>query len=245
LAVAVGFNQGDMNMCRTKFLFVLAFALSALPVLGSDSVTGKYVEARTCQVYTGPCFANGEVGSTGKDAIMAWRIEAGKFDGVDLAGQSVAVVVKASETLGFNGFEDSKTTKAILFINASANESQSTALRAFALHQTGIKSEQVVDVQCALIEMDFDTAQLTAKLTVGECAKLSTRKARSTDCICSNESGYYPPLVRLKGFVPGVTIDGEVTARKLGTRWSVPDTRTAYLGSFDVDTSDLQLAKNE
>ena len=232
-------------MCRTKFFFVLAFALSALPVLGSDSVTGNYVEVRTCQVYTGPCFANGEVGSTGKDAILAWHIEAGKFNGVDLGGQSVAVVVKASETLGFHGFEDSKTTKAILFISATANESQSTALRAFALHQTGIKAEQVVDVQRAPIEMDFDIAELTAKLTVGECATLSTRKARPTDCICSNESGYYPPLTPLKGFVPGVTIEGEVTARKLGTRWSVPDTRTAYLGSFDVDASDLRLAKNE
>ena len=32
-------------------------------MVASDSLVGKYVEVRTCQVYTGPCFANGEVGS--------------------------------------------------------------------------------------------------------------------------------------------------------------------------------------
>ncbi len=231
-------------MCRAKFLLVLTIAFSAFPVLGSDSASGKYVEARTCQVYTGPCFANGEVGSTGKDAIMAWQIEDGAFDGVELAGQSVAVVVKSSETLGFHGLDDAKTTRAILFIDVSADKAQAKALRSFAMHQTGIKAEQITDLRSTTIVMRFDIAQLAASLHVGEYARLSTRKARPTDCICSNETAYYPPLTPLKGFVPGVTIDGEVTARKLGTRWSIPDTRTAYLGSFDLDAFDVHVAKS-
>ena len=47
---------------------------------------------------------------------------------------------------------------------------------------------------------------------MGEFARLKTRKARHGDCICSNESAYYPPLTKLKGFVPGVTIEGDVGA---------------------------------
>lgn len=211
-------------------------------MLAADSVRGTYVEARTCQVYTGPCFANGEVGSVGKDAILAWRFTQGSLHGANMTGQSVAVVVSASETLGFNGFSDAKTKKAMLIIDASADTQQAAALQAFALHQTGLSAEQVVDIQRATIKMDFNTADLTAELTVGRVARLSTRKARASDCICSNESGYYPPLTKLKGFVPGVTIEGEVTARKLSTRWSIPDTRTAYLGTFEVDSSDMKLA---
>jgi Protein of unknown function (DUF1326) len=209
----------------------------------AEPLRGTYVEARTCQVYTGPCFANGEVGSTGKDAIMAWTFTGGSLNGSQLAGRSVAVVVNASETLGFNGFEDAKTKRVLLIIDSQADSVQAAALRQFALHQTGMSDEQVAGVQTAGIEMQFDTAALTADLKVGELAKISARKARPRDCICSNEAAYYPPLTELKGFVPGVTIEGEVTARKLNTRWSIPDSRTAYLGTFEVDSTDMRLAK--
>ena len=82
------------------------------------------------------------------------------------------------------------------------------------------------------IEMELDNAKLTGNLQVGKLVTLKTRKARPQDCICSNESAYYPPLVKLAGFVPGVTIEGDVSARALGSRWSIPDSRTAYLGKF-------------
>ncbi|MBI5757839.1 MAG: hypothetical protein HZA46_04910, partial [Planctomycetales bacterium] len=38
-------------------------------------ITGEYIEARTCDVYTGPCFANGEVGTTGNEAVLAWKVD--------------------------------------------------------------------------------------------------------------------------------------------------------------------------
>ena len=44
------------------------------PAMKAAPPSGNYIEARTCQIYTGPCFANGEVGLTGKDAIMTWQI---------------------------------------------------------------------------------------------------------------------------------------------------------------------------
>ena len=90
--------------------------------------------------------------------------------------------------------------------------------------------------------MQFDMTALTATVVVDDFARLVTRKARPGDCICSNESAYYPPLTKLKGSVPAVTIEGDVTARRLGGRWSIPDTRTAYLGSFDTDSDALRLA---
>lgn len=231
-------------MQRIQSLHTLVLLLIVSPLMAADQVRGTYVEARTCQVYTGPCFANGEVGSVGKDAILAWRFTHGNLHGVNMTGQCVAVVVNASETLGFNGFSDAKTKKAILIVDASADSKQSAALQAFALQQTGLGSEHVVDVQRASIAMDFNHADLTAELTVGHIARLTTRKARASDCICSHESGYYPPLTKLKGCAPGVTIEGEVTARKLGTRWSIPDTRTAYMGTFAVDSSEMKLANN-
>lgn len=219
-------------------LFVFAAAAS-----GADRLSGTYVEVRTCQVYTGPCFANGEVGSAGKNAIMTWQINGGSFAGVDLVGQSVAVIVKASHTLGFKGLGNAESKKAIVVINSTADAQEAAALKNFALLQTGIADQDVAGIHRADIQMQFDVDKITATVQVGDFARLETRKARKGDCICSNESAYYPPLTTLKGFVPGVTIEGDVKARRLGTRWSVPDSRTAYLGTFEVDGAGLRLAE--
>lgn len=229
-------------MLRAAVVCAIAMAGFASPLLGADPLSGTYVEARTCQVYTGPCFANGEVGSVGKDAVMTWQINRGEFAGVDLSGQAVAMIVKASNTLGFNGFDDAKKREAIVIVDESADSQQAAALQKFAVAQAKFKEADVAAVYRADIEMQFDVSQLTAKVDVGDFARLETRKARPGDCICSNESAYYPPLVELQGFVPGVTIEGEVAARKLGTRWSIPDSRTAYLGTFSIKDAGVQLA---
>lgn len=223
-------------MYRYVTLAVISAILVCSPTYGSE-ITGTYVEARTCQVYTGPCFANGEVGLAGKNAVMGWRISAGEQQGIELNGLSVAVIVKGSHTLGFGGLADAKTKKAVIIVDQKANTKQREALRRFALSQTGLDEAHILSVTEAPIDMDFDVEALTATLEVGSVIKLKTRKARPGDCICSNESAYYPPLVKLAGSAPGVAIEGDVSARKLGTRWSIPDSRSAYLGIFQVDST--------
>ena len=55
----------------TRFLFAtaVAFVILAAPA-GAAELSGKYIEARTCDVYTAPCFANAEMNLTGKHAVM-------------------------------------------------------------------------------------------------------------------------------------------------------------------------------
>ncbi|MCA9209191.1 MAG: DUF1326 domain-containing protein, partial [Planctomycetales bacterium] len=77
-------------------------------------ISGYYMESRTCQVYTGPCFANAEIGLAGRDAIMAWNIQRGEQDGVNLAGLNVVVVVNASQTLAFKGMEDPAKVRSVV-----------------------------------------------------------------------------------------------------------------------------------
>src|ERR1041385_218391 len=63
-------------------------------------IKGDYLEVRSADVYTGPCFANSEVGLEGKQAILAWRVKQGSWRGVNLNGLSVVAVVQANATLG-------------------------------------------------------------------------------------------------------------------------------------------------
>src|SRR5438874_12669828 len=89
--------RGDSAMKRT--LAVFAALIVALP-LQAAGVTGHYIEARTCDVWTGPCFANAEMNLGGKHAVLAWKIDKGTLDNATLDGLGIVAVVAASDTLG-------------------------------------------------------------------------------------------------------------------------------------------------
>src|SRR5262249_45466744 len=88
--IAPGFScynlsYGDNSM-RTS-LFVLAIlALTSLcfaaETVPSTGIHGNYIEARTADVYTGPCFANGEAEEVGREAVFGWQIKGGSYKGV-------------------------------------------------------------------------------------------------------------------------------------------------------------------
>lgn len=218
-------------MLRRFVLFaVAAFCFSA--GVQASEIKGYYMEARTCQIYTGPCFANAESALTGKDAIMAWNVKEGSHNGVELSGLSVVVVVHASDTLGSGGIDDAKEVKSMIVVDQRASESQRKALIDFAKVRSGRAGDAVARVDLAPIAMDLDIGNLTGELSAGKAVKLTTRQARPGDCICTNEVAYYPPLSKLQNFVPGVAIDAEFTGRGLGTKWSMPNSRTSYMGLF-------------
>jgi hypothetical protein len=216
---------------RTVVAWIIVVSLAAGSYAG-ENVRGHYLEARTCQVYTGPCFANGEMGLTGKDAVMAWNILEGSQQGVDLAGLTVVVVVKASDTLGHEGINDAQTIRSVIYVDAAADDDQRAALVAFAKKWSGKAGSHVEQVRALPITMELDTLELTGSLHAGNAVELVTRKARPGDCICSNEECFYPPLAQVEYSAPGVTITGDVKAGALGGRWSIPDTRSAYLATF-------------
>ena len=68
-----------MRQLGTALPLVLTLAMAAN--LQAANISGEYLEARTCNVYTGPCFANAEMGLAGKEALMAWKIDKGQWKG--------------------------------------------------------------------------------------------------------------------------------------------------------------------
>ena len=85
-------------MKRTMLAIVTLIA-AHLPVQAAD-ITGQYVEARTCDVWTGPCFANADFNLGGKHAVLAWKVGKGSLGEVNIDGLSVVAVVSARNTLG-------------------------------------------------------------------------------------------------------------------------------------------------
>src|SRR6188472_3441307 len=98
---------------KRLFLLPALLFIAAAPA-NAGEIRGQYVEARTCDVYTGSCFANADTGLTGKNAVLAWKVESGCFGGSQLDGLGVVAVVAARETLGL---KQSAPGKAILIVD--------------------------------------------------------------------------------------------------------------------------------
>ena len=112
---------------------------------------GAYLEARTCDVWTGPCFANADFNIGGKQGVMAWRIEKGQAGDVSLDGLSVVAVVRASNTLGL---EQNSPAKAVIIVDSKANAAQRDALVRFA-QQQGQLLQNVIKVHTQTIKPDI------------------------------------------------------------------------------------------
>jgi hypothetical protein len=54
-----------------------AAAVSFAAGLPVNGVSCNFNEAPTSEIYTGPCFANGEVDINGKEAVFGWKINNG------------------------------------------------------------------------------------------------------------------------------------------------------------------------
>src|SRR3954447_5035085 len=161
-------------MKRLVFSVCLAGSLMAAGLQNRTSLHGEYIEARTADVYTGPCFANSEVDLVGNLAVFGWHIAGGEFQGVKLDGLSVVGVVKANSTLGnVNG--NPYPVKSIVIVDEKATPEQRVALKAFAQRMGGDLLQDVVRVETQPIEVKFQNDNLhsgNATLTAGSLAKI-------------------------------------------------------------------------
>jgi hypothetical protein len=207
--------------------------LSAWPAPASAAIKGDYLEARSADVYTGPCFANSEVGLTGQEAILAWKVSAGDWKGVSLDGLSVVAVVRASATLG-DPYHDPYPARSVLIVDSRATREQRTALAAFAASMAGGLLDHVVRIETAPIQMTVEHGNRhgAARLVAGRFAQIETRSLCQGDHLCGNESVYYPPLVALAHSMPAFTLDSSFTGQGLGEVWKNVDKRSAFVGSF-------------
>jgi hypothetical protein len=213
-------------------VLVAALVLTASPA-GAAGITGHYIEARTCDVWTGPCFANAEVNIGGKHAVLGWKVDKGSLDTVALDGLGVVAVVAASDTLGV---EQTGPAKAVLIVDKKANASQRAALVRLAQGQAGALLRNVVSVQAADIDLSACPCKsdACAVLNAG-VAKIETRCLdEKHDKVCGNESAFYPPLAKNVKVKAALAVENTYSGKGISETWKENGRRSAYLGSFEV-----------
>jgi hypothetical protein len=208
--------------------FVLLLSLS----VAAQQIRGDYVESRTADVYTGQCFANGEVNLVGNEAILGWHIQSGSWNGVPLDGLSVAAAVRAHATLG-DPYANPYPAQAVLLVDDQANGRQRAALEDFARHMGGQLLNHVERVIAAPVQLEVSHERHGfALLRAGEFATVQTRSLGEHDHICGNEVTYYPPLTELAHSMPAVAVTDSYTGPGLGESWDVHGKRSAFVGTF-------------
>jgi hypothetical protein len=214
-------------------------------VAGAAGIRGDYVEARTADVFTGPCFSNAEVFIYGSQAVMAWKVTEGSYGGVDLAGLGVAAAVQGTTTFSE---DDPAHARAILIVDEKADAAQRDALVALAKSLAGRRLENVVAVKAARISLKverhaFSEADLgpeghgmphapAASFWVPGLASIVTRPLGEGDHACGNEVVAYQPLSRGATVLPAYTLGHHFKGQGLGSTWDDPNCRSSFVGHF-------------
>lgn len=222
-------------MKRFGLLMGCIAAMNAVSTGFAAEISGEYLEARTCDVYTGPCFANGEVGIAGKEAVMAWKVDEGSWAGEDLSGLGVALIIKANDTLGFGGSFYVKPDKitAVIVVDEKATEAQKGALVKFVKDSAPHMTRDIVKVQSAAVTLTNDHLSGKGVFTAGKLAKIETRALAKGDCVCSNETVFYPPLNKVDNAHPAYTLNMTFDGKGLDRTWSTVNKRSAFLATFE------------
>jgi hypothetical protein len=223
---------------KLAFISVAVVIVAVIFVLVAPAVaqqiSGDYIETRSADVYTGQCFANGEVGLTGNEAILGWRVRHGSWNGVALDGLSIAAAVRAKATLG-DPYENPYPAKAVLIVDDQATPAQRAALQAFAGHMGGRLLENVEKVVAAPIELAMSPEHHgRALLRAGQFAVVETRAINENDHLCGNEVTFYPPLTATAHAMPAVALVDQYQGPSLGETWLAHDRRSAFVGTFAV-----------
>jgi len=202
---------------------------------GENTVKGDYLEVRTCDVWVGACFANAEVGETGREATLAWSFKSGQWAGVDLSGRAAVLIVEAKHTLG-DKYRSPLPVRDVLLLDDKANDTQLEAMRAFVKAQLGDLAGNVIEERLVPISLELDCCDKKgcAKLAAGEVAHVSTRCLAHKDSICGHEDTFYQPFVNLKDSLAAFTVESEVKGTLLAHDWVDRDSRSAFLGHFEI-----------
>jgi hypothetical protein len=196
----------------------------------ATSIKGAYVEARTAEVFTGGCIMNGEAATTGKEALLAWKVDRGSFNGVPLNGLSIVAAVAADTNLGIYEIGgDTAHARTAIFVDERADAAQRTALVAMAKQLSkGLVGTPVELTPTTIQFVDEGKAIRVAAKSL----RLTVEKEMNHDPTCGGKQWFHPLSAVDGAAAMGTTTENAFSGTTLGTKWSDPNKRSSFFGAF-------------
>jgi hypothetical protein len=208
---------------------LISLAVSPLMAGGKSTVTGSYVEARTAEVFTGGCIMNSEAETVGKQAVLAWKVDRGSFKGIAIDGLSVIAAVSGDRNLGMQEMGGEKpTVRTAMFVDQRANAAQQIALVAMANELSKGLVGTIVQVTSTPIQFVDHGSEIN--VSAGQVA-LDVNKHLTHDPTCGAMQWFHP-FASMDDAAMGLANQHLFTGSALGTKWSDPNKRSAFFGTF-------------
>ncbi len=206
-------------------LVMFACAIALTSQAENPSVKGDYVEVRTASVFAGACHFNGEVTTTGRDALMAWNVTSGSWNGTDLSGLRAIAVVSGDDNLS----NARAGRRSELIIDKAASHAQAVAMVSALKSRYADTFGQIISVRSAPI--DFRHEGRTYEVSSSEAA--INVEAMPNDLCCRMPNlVWYDPLVPLGQRKVGYTIKALYAGDAVGDSWQRAGENSAFYGSF-------------
>jgi hypothetical protein len=203
-------------MNTSLFLALFCSLFSSTPKSVSH-LGGDYVEARTASVFAGPCHFNGELVTTGNDAVMAWQ-----FD----SGVRVMAVVSCDANLA--NAEASRRSE-IIVDNSAGPAATAAAVNAILSHEASSLGKLVAIRQ---EKISFHHAQGQYEVEGAGFASLTVDALPDGECCKQPNLVWYTPLAHLTGRMVGYTENAAYFAGNIGDSWQRGDENSAFYGAF-------------
>ena len=208
---------------------VIALAVPQLLAAGKGSLTGEYIEARTAEVFTGGCIMNSEAETVGKQAVLAWKVDHGSFNGIVVDGLSIVAAVSGDRNLGMQEMGGQKATvRSALYVDQRANPAQQLALVAMANELSNGLVGTIVQVTPTPISFADHGSEIN--VSAGQVA-LDVNKHVTHDPTCGAMQWFHP-FASMNESAIGVASQHLFTGAALGTKWSDPNKKSAFFGTF-------------
>ncbi|HEY2588266.1 MAG TPA: DUF1326 domain-containing protein [Tepidisphaeraceae bacterium] len=207
-------------------LGLLISATRAPAPAGHAPITGDYVEARTASVFAGACHYNGELVTTGRDAIAAWSFASGAWHGVDLSGVRAVAAISSDANLG----QDSAARKTVLVVDSAASQAQAGAVVGLLKEKCGRELGQILSVRRDRVAFDHTSKEY--RVAADGFAALSVRPMPNNECCTQPELVWYSPLAALTHRKVGYTLNASYTGSTAGEPWQREGENSAFYGGF-------------
>jgi hypothetical protein len=161
--------------------------------------------------------------------VLAWKVDHGSFHGVALDGLTVVAALAGDKNLGMTEMGGERpTVRAAVFVDGRANRAQQIALVAMANELSHGNVGTIIQVTAAPITFADHGSEIA--VTAPQVA-LEVNKHMTHDPTCGAQQWFHP-LASLDNATIGVADQHLFTGASLGTKWSDPNKRSAFFGTF-------------
>lgn len=198
-----------------------------------DGLRGVYVEARSATIFAGACHYASEYTTTGREAVLAWRLEAGRVDGVSVAGIPVVAAVAAGANLDVADAE----RWSVVFLPEGLAPERRAAVLAWLRHEHGAALGTVRAVTETPISFAVDGDAFAVR--AGESVSLAGGLLPDRECCTMPFNVWYRPFdAGVAKPVVGCVEELRLDDRRLGRKLVIRSSNCVFLGRFGEPSTD-------